>query len=108
MTLKLSQPWAYTPEEFADGLFFHGSIEPRKNSLPHAGGYDGAFWTADKPLIAQTYIPQWGGSTLISLPRHRPDDPIAPNKYRSEEHPSKPQSLIPTSYALYRLKKNKQ
>src|SRR3546814_8312826 len=80
MTLKLSQPWAYTPEEFADGLFFHGSIEPWKNSLPHAGGYDGAFWTADKPLIAQTYIPQWGGSTLISLPRHRPDDPIAPNK----------------------------
>lgn len=80
MTLKLSQPWAYTPEEFAEGLFFHGSIEPWRNNLPHAGGYDGAFWTADKPLIAQTYIPQWGGSTLISFPRHRPDDHIAPNK----------------------------
>src|SRR3546814_12232777 len=36
ISLKLSQPWAYTPEEFADGLFFHGSIEPWKNSLPHA------------------------------------------------------------------------
>lgn len=49
---------------------FHGTCEEIVGAL-RPGGYDGVFWTADTPAVAQTYIPVSGGSTLASISKGR-------------------------------------
>lgn len=49
------------------GLLFHGTGETLEGDL-RPGGYDGLFWTADCPAVAQSYIPKTGGSTLYAPP----------------------------------------
>lgn len=67
------------------GFLFHGTCEEIAGPL-HGGAYDGVFWTAQSPAIAQAYIPRAGISTYIKRPSHpmrgdpvkpgSPDDPV--------------------------------
>ena len=41
---------------------FHGTCEEIDGDL-RGGGYDGVFWTADRPTVAQAYIPRSGITT---------------------------------------------
>lgn len=62
----------------AAGFLFHGSCEAI-SGRPRGGGFDGVFWTAETPSVAQAYIPR-SGATLI-LPHLLPwqmDDPVRP------------------------------
>jgi hypothetical protein len=49
------------------GALFHGSCEDIQGDL-EGGGYDGVFWTADQPSIAQAYIPKSGSTTWLHEP----------------------------------------
>ena len=64
----------------AAGFLFHGTCETIDGDL-RGGGYDEVFWTADRPSIAQAYIPKAGVQTWIHAPY--PDDrdrPIQPSQ----------------------------
>lgn len=50
------------------GILFHGTCESLEGPL-RGGGYDGVFWTASQPSIAQAYIPKAGISTWIRVPK---------------------------------------
>jgi hypothetical protein len=58
-------------ENFQDverlGFLFHGTIEALAGPL-YGGGYDGVFWTAEAPAIAQSYIPRAGASMIVGRP----------------------------------------
>lgn len=49
------------------GILFHGTCEEITGELG-GGGYDGVFWTAHSPDIAQAYIPKSGVTTWIHAP----------------------------------------
>ncbi|MCE6959314.1 hypothetical protein LAZ40_09650 [Cereibacter sphaeroides] len=62
----------------ACGLLFHGTCETIRGPL-HGGSYDGVFWTARTPSVAQAYIPRAGITALVAVPAsYRLDDPIRP------------------------------
>jgi len=63
------------------GALFHGSCEDIEGDL-HGGGYDGVFWTADRPSVAQAYIPRSGSTTWLHEP-HESDrgDRLRPSKH---------------------------
>jgi len=79
--MSLAHPWLLTPEALAKGLLFHGSMESWDTPTPKAGSYDSCFWTSDLPIIAQTYIPSWGGKTLLSLPDYRRAERVWPGRH---------------------------
>lgn len=63
------------------GILFHGTCEHLEGDLK-GGGYDGVFWTAASPDIAQAYIPRSGVSTWIHQPAdYERDDRISPSRY---------------------------
>ncbi|WP_455233289.1 hypothetical protein [Geopseudomonas aromaticivorans] len=78
--MSLSHSWLLTPQELSKTLLFHGSIEPWQLARPRAGGYDDCFWTSDCPLIAQTYIPKWGGEAMFSISRWDRDREVCPQR----------------------------
>lgn len=45
------------------GVLFHGTTSEIKGSL-QGGAYDDVFWAADKPTVAQAYIPKSGVTTF--------------------------------------------
>lgn len=49
------------------GLLFHGTGETLVGDL-RPSSYDGLFWTADTPAVAQSYIPASGASQMYSAP----------------------------------------
>lgn len=77
---KFTTPWAYTPEEFVDGLLFHASVEPWKTQKAQVGRYDACFWAADNPLVAQTYIPCWPGTASVNICRTQFHQPVRPDR----------------------------
>lgn len=67
-----------------EGLLFHGTCEPISGDL-RPGAYDGVFWTARTPAVAQAYIPSAGVKRILSIPgpsemadRLRPTEPGDP------------------------------
>jgi hypothetical protein len=50
----------------AGSKLYHGSLEPFKPDQLTTGGYDDILWMAEKPYIAQTYIPSSGGTKHIT------------------------------------------
>jgi hypothetical protein len=63
------------------GVLFHGSCEDIDGNL-HGGGYDGVFWTADRPSVAQAYIPKSGSTTWLHEPREdEREDYLKPSKH---------------------------
>ena len=52
----------------AAGLLFHGTCE-RLEGKVRGGGYDGIFWAAETPSVAQSYIPRAGVIRLLAVPR---------------------------------------
>lgn len=79
------QHYAREGNAAAAGLLFHGTCERIIGPLV-GGAYDGIFWTAETPAVAQAYIPRSGVKRLLARPstfkleeRLRPtvpDDPI--------------------------------
>lgn len=72
-------------ESFADikalGILFHGTCERIEGPL-RGGGYDEVFWAADRPSVAQSYIPRAGSSTWISEPEsYNRNHSIQPHKH---------------------------
>lgn len=64
----------------AAGILFHGTCETIHGDL-RGGGYDGVFWTAETPSIAQAYIPRSGITLFITRPtEYERDRPIRPCK----------------------------
>lgn len=62
----------------AAGFLFHGTCERLEGDL-RGGGYDGIFWTAAAPSVAQAYIPAAGLVTWIRAPRvWERGDPLPP------------------------------
>lgn len=78
--MKLKSPWLYSKDELRSSLLFHGSSEPWRTPTPRGGGYDGVFWTVQDPLTAQTYIPDWGGKTLVGFENWKLDEVIRPSR----------------------------
>ncbi|MCW3784307.1 hypothetical protein [Defluviimonas salinarum] len=69
---------------FADlsrlGVLFHGTCEAIEGEI-RGGAYDGVFWTARTPSVAQAYIPRAGVRTTISATDgYRRDDAIRPSR----------------------------
>jgi hypothetical protein len=63
------------------GVLFHGSCEQITGEL-QGGGYDGVFWTADRPSVAQAYIPRSGSTTWLHEPREdERGDYLKPSKH---------------------------
>lgn len=61
------------------GLLFHGTCESFEGR-PVGGTYDGVFWTADSPVIAQQYIPSSATTVLVHRPRdYEMGDHVRPN-----------------------------
>lgn len=63
----------------ANAFMFHGTVEDFAGPLEH-GGFDGVFWMADNPRIAQTYIPSAGLKTLLSVPSFDLKQRVRPNQ----------------------------
>lgn len=62
------------------GILFHGTCEEIDGPL-RGGSYDGVFWAAETPSVAQGYIPRSGSRTWVSRPRsYEVDDKIRPGK----------------------------
>lgn len=74
------------------GFLFHGTCERIDGPL-RPGAYDGVFWAARTPAIAQAYIPRAGISQIIS----RPPDSLLEDPIR----PRSPDDLV-TAWALSR------
>lgn len=63
------------------GILFHGTCEKIEGD-PKGGGYDGVFWTAESPDVAQAYIPRSGVTTWLHAPSdYCRDDHIKPMKH---------------------------
>jgi hypothetical protein len=70
--------WQLPPEGLLERALFHGTCEPITGPI-RVGGYDGVFWTARQPAIAQTYIPASTGRRLLEKPDgHRLADAVPP------------------------------
>ena len=70
--------WEMTRGELLNGgAFFHATSAQIVGEL-RGGGYDGVFWTAENPAIAQTYIPKAGISAAWDGRSWRHDDSISP------------------------------
>ena len=54
-------------EVAALGVLFHGTCEDIEGDL-RGGGYDGVFWTARTPSVAQAYIPRSGITAWMGVP----------------------------------------
>lgn len=78
--MSFSKPWLLTPLQFAETALFHGSCEPWQNPVPRPGGYDKVFWTAEQPLIAQIYIPNWYSTISFTISSHQLDSPVPPDE----------------------------
>jgi hypothetical protein len=78
--MSFVQPWLLTPSEFSSLALFHGSIEPWFDPVPRPGGYDKVFWTAEDPLTAQIYIPDWHGKTIFGFSSYRLDEQVTPDQ----------------------------
>lgn len=70
-------------EEAMAGLMFHGTAEPLDGPL-RPGGYDGVFWTADNPAVAQNYIPRSGGSALVQVQGYELRDRVRPSMHSAQ------------------------
>ena len=67
----------------ARGFLFHGTCENIEGPI-RGGAYDGVFWTAPKPSLAQAYIPRSGITSFVHRPAdHERADRIEPSKWRS-------------------------
>lgn len=65
-----------TLKEFMESLLFHGTLATIDGDL-RPGGFDGVFWTAESPSVAQTYIP--ASATMISYVKpYDLDKPVMP------------------------------
>lgn len=53
-------------EELSKSILYHGTCEDISGKL-RGGGYDNMLWTANRPDIAQTYIPE-SGATITYYP----------------------------------------
>ncbi len=63
------------------GALFHGSCEDIEGDL-RGGGYDGVFWAADRPSVAQAYIPKSGSTTWLHAPADdEREEYIKPSKH---------------------------
>jgi hypothetical protein len=62
-----------------DMYMFHGSGEPIIGDL-RPGGYDDAFWCADNPCVAQSYIPEVGSLAMFHIDKFRLEDRVSPSK----------------------------
>jgi hypothetical protein len=69
---------AETPELGVELFFYHGTIE-RFDQAPETGAYDGVFWLADNPAVAQTYIPAAGLECLMGMGAWRLGERVWPN-----------------------------
>ena len=45
---------------------YHGTVEKFDHEEISTGGYDNVFWTCDDPMIAKTYIPVAGATSITS------------------------------------------
>jgi hypothetical protein len=60
------------------GFLFHGTCEAIDVPL-RPGAYDGVFWTARSPAVAQAYIPRAGLISMMARPLcHMLDEPVRP------------------------------
>lgn len=60
------------------GFLFHGTCETIDGPL-RPGAYDGVFWTARSPAVAQAYIPRAGLISMMARPLdHILDEPVRP------------------------------
>jgi len=65
----------------ARGFLFHGTCEQITGDI-QGSGYDGVFWTADRPSIAQAYIPRSGSTTWLHEPYESDRDSyLKPSKH---------------------------
>lgn len=67
-----------TPREAANGLLFHGTVEPFTNPLK-ATGWESLLWFAEAPEIAQSYCPESGSECLTSFLRFALDEHFIPH-----------------------------
>ena len=66
----------------SSGILFHGTCEPLEGELH--GGEDGVFWTADRPSVAQAYIPKSGVISLLTEPfPYNRDEEVSPVRHQS-------------------------
>lgn len=75
-------------ESFKDieeaGFLFHGTCETLEGAL-RPSPYDGVFWTARTPAVAQAYIPKSGVSQFLSRPPSGLlEDPVKPRAMRDD------------------------
>lgn len=64
----------------AAGILFHGTCEAIEGDL-RGGPYDGVFWTAPSPSVAQSYIPRSGITGIMPDPDdYDRDERIRPDK----------------------------
>lgn len=66
-----------TPGNAIMPFLFHGSGEPLEGPM-RPGGYDGVFWTADTPAVAQCYIPRSSGRVMVDFPAYQLDQRVRP------------------------------
>ena len=70
---------AGSPEE-AVGLFhYHGTVEDFSDA-PRGGGFDGVFWCAGSPAVAQCYIPASGGESILVASGHELRERVRPSR----------------------------
>jgi hypothetical protein len=67
-----------TAEAGMEPFLFHASGEPIEGDM-HPGGYDGVFWTASCPAVAQVYIPRTGGASLVAIPSYQLHERVRPS-----------------------------
>tara|TARA_B100000929_G_scaffold132908_1_gene105349 strand:+ start:3213 stop:4085 length:873 start_codon:yes stop_codon:yes gene_type:complete len=67
-----------TPRDAAQGLLFHGTVEPFTTPLK-ATGWEGLLWFAEAPEIAQSYCPESGSEVLKSFLRYALDERFIPH-----------------------------
>ena len=53
-------------DEAVPSFHYHGTCEPFEGP-PRPSGFDGCFWLAEHPTVAQCYIPDSGGKTLLAV-----------------------------------------
>lgn len=62
------------------GLLFHGTCEAIDGPL-RGGAYDGVFWCAETPSVAQAYIPRAGIIRCLAMPNtSQADEPLRPTE----------------------------
>lgn len=71
---------AGSAREAARLFHFHGTME-KFESDPAGGGYDGVFWCADSPAVAQCYIPASGLESLMSKGGYQLGERVRPDRH---------------------------